>query len=262
MLLQRLALVAGMGVVLALPPLNAEPGTRELSPTQEAELKKLREQLWDEGYSEEDINRAVAQAKTRMASGAASSGKGPDSGGSRLQECEERLRCILSDAVEREILPKERADKVEAEFQRAKQNAKDLDRFVDEVRKNVVNTLSPDIWKEWMMKSADGKGGMGVVELLQLRKARAKDLLDARKACREKKLDRHHMLGEMRRQFPTFPEAAFEVSDDFLKNGPSSAGKAPAEPAGGKGQSGSEGSFSEDDLDDIADEMLMEEFGR
>lgn len=256
MTLQMRLGVLALGSLMVLAPVRAE-GPAALSPQQQEELKKLHDQLWEEGYSDEAIEKAVAERKAGMSTAPQAAAPEP----AKPQGLEARILEVLDDAVQKGIFDDRFADGLEDKYYRGLggKSGQDAVRY----QETALHTyLAPAVWVAWHYREAKG-------DVSQLKCSRAKDLLQARKTCREKKLDPAATLEEMRRNFPKFPEGAFELTDDFLKNAAMKPGVGadPASPEAGAGgsaggsPSGTPGAFSEEEVDEVVDDLMRQEFG-
>ncbi len=241
----------GAAMAFSVLPLRAAEEAKPLTLAQQAALKKLQKDLWDQGYSDAEIKSALEE-KTVEFQGhprPVPSGKEDPRAGRFLR--------YLQDLEKREILSEDEAARMRRGMMDglerldeapAEERARILER-----RRREMKGMATERWREKLIRDRVKKGERSPErEIKQFLEQKREECLKAFRDLSGQKLDGEQRMAKLRERFPEVPEILLDLSEEEARA---------SQPSGSDGEKPSEeqDGFSDDEVDEIV-EQLMQEF--
>ena len=232
--------------------LSAETLTSE----QQASLDRLKQELWDQGYSDSEIQVEVDRKRAEF------TGSKPAPIPARVEPVKpfpaqpsaedpalSRLLGEIRELVDARVMAPEKSEEVQAKATSSWKDAAPAERAT--LLKNMRRTLKwavVEAWRKELIKAGTDKG----MPFLKARLAAAdtlnqkgRQLSEAQAYLRKQGFLGEALLEKLKAKFPAVPSVFFEAEDD--EQSPPPPKETPVTPA-----------FSDDEIDEIVDTMLEE----
>ena len=243
-----------LGAVLALGASGV--GAEALTSDQQASLDRLRQELWDQGYSDPEIQAELDRKRTEFAAAkpvpAVPTPPAPDAQVRAPVPAEDaalaRLLGQIRELLDARIMTPDKVEEAQGKARTAWQVAAPADRSIllKDVRRKLKFAVV-EAWRKELVKARTDKGlpffkaQRDAMDALALKR---RQLDDAQAALRKQGVRGDALVEKLKARFPEVPSVFFEAEGE--------------EPPPLPPEEDVAGSFSDDEIDEIVDTMLEE----